>query len=359
AAVQENRLFGVLIGLLDGFKAVRLHRPRSDDLYEHLREISAGATALKLQTRGQIAGQFIFSQLVFFLLLATMVFIVPRFSTAYTSVVVKTTTAILFLIGPIGSLVGSMPTLAEANAAAERIYSLEERLDRSGTPPPPDPPQWAGFREIRLEGVTFHYADEEGATTFAIGPIDFDVRAGEIVFISGGNGAGKSTLLKLLTALYRPDQGAVRVDGRLLTDDQRDSYYSLFAVIFSDFHLFRRLYGIRAVSPGQIEELLALMDLDGKVHAADGEWDTLELSSGQRKRLALLVSFLEDRPIFVFDEWAADQDPAFRKKFYEELLPLLKERGKTVIAVTHDDRYFEAADRRFAMSEGRLTEVQP
>jgi putative ATP-binding cassette transporter len=151
----------------------------------------------------------------------------------------------------------------------------------------------------------------------------------------------------------------LRLDGRLLTDDQRDSYYSLFAVIFSDFHLFRRLYGIRAVSPEQIEELLALMDLDDKVHAADGEWDTLELSSGQRKRLALLVSFLEDRPIFVFDEWAADQDPAFRKKFYEELLPMLRERGKTVIAVTHDDRYFAAADRRFAMAEGRLTEVQP
>jgi putative ATP-binding cassette transporter len=359
AAVQENRLFGVLIGLLDGFKAVRIHRPRSDDLYSHLSEISVQATELKLRTRGQIAGQFIFAQLTFFLLLATMVFIVPRFSPGYTSVVVKTTTAILFLIGPVGSLVGAMPTFAEANGAAERIYSLEERLDRAGSHSPPNVPQWTGFREVQLEGVTFHYTDDQGATTFSIGPIDFRVQAGEVVFIAGGNGAGKSTLLKLITALYHPDQGTVRVDGRLLAQDQLESYYSLFAVIFSDFHLFRRLYGIRAVSPEQVQELLELMELDGKAHLINGEWDTLELSSGQRKRLALLVSFLEDRPIFVFDEWAADQDPAFRKKFYEELLPLLKERGKTVIAVTHDDRYFGAADRLYAMSDGRLVERQP
>ena len=362
AAVQENRLFGVLIGLLDGFKAVRISRPRSDDLYGHLSQISADATALKLRTRGQIAGQFIFAQLTFFLLLATMVFIVPRFSPGYTAMVVKTTTAILFLIGPVGSLVGSMPTLAEANGAAERIYALEERLDRSGLQPPPRQPDvapWPGFREIRLEGVTFHYTDPDGATTFAIGPIDFHVRSGEVVFIAGGNGAGKSTLLKLITALYQPDQGTIHVDGRLLTEDQRESYYSLFAVIFSDFHLFRRLYGIRAVSPEQVQELLELLELDGKAHLVNGEWDTLDLSGGQRKRLALLVSFLEDRPIFVFDEWAADQDPHFRKKFYRELLPLLRERGKTVIAVTHDDHYFDAADRLFLMAEGRLLESEP
>jgi ABC-type bacteriocin/lantibiotic exporter with double-glycine peptidase domain len=176
------------------------------------------------------------------------------------------------------------------------------------------------------------------------------------ITVRGGNGTGKSTLLKLLTALYLPQSGSLRLDGQMINNENREEYLSLFAAIFSDFHLFRRLYGIRAVSPQQVEDLLELLDLTGKTHLVDGELDTLDLSGGQRKRLALLVSFLEDRPIFVFDEWAADQDPLFRRKFYEELLPMLKERGKTIIAVTHDDRYFEVADRLLVMREGRLEE---
>jgi putative ATP-binding cassette transporter len=356
AAAKENQLFTILGGLLDGFKAVRIHAARSADLFSHMREVSSETTALRMETRHRTTGQFIYAQTSFFLLLATIVFIVPRFSPTYTDVVVKTTTAILFLIGPVGSLVGSMPTLSEANGAAESIYELEARLDQTSYRPPRPDQAWASFREIRLEGVTFSYEDDKGAPTFMVGPLDLTVRPGELIFIAGGNGTGKSTLLKLLTALYLPQSGSLRLDGQMINNENREEYLSLFAAIFSDFHLFRRLYGIRAVSPQQVEDLLELLDLTGKTHLVDGELDTLDLSGGQRKRLALLVSFLEDRPIFVFDEWAADQDPLFRRKFYEELLPMLKERGKTIIAVTHDDRYFEVADRLLVMREGRLEE---
>jgi putative ATP-binding cassette transporter len=355
-AVQENRLFETVTGLLDGFKSVRINSARSEELFAHVNEISTGTMELKVKTRNRIAGQFIFSQVTFYLLLATMVFVVPRFSSTYNSVVIKTTTAILFLIGPVGSLVGSIPTLAEANAAAQRIHDLEARLDASTYRPPRPEMARGAFSSIQLTGVFFQYADTAGAATFHVGPLDLAVQAGEMVFIAGGNGSGKSTLLKLITGLYHPARGELLLDGRPVGDDDREAYYSLFAVIFSDFHLFRRLYGIRAVTPQRLADLLRLLELEGKTELENHEFSTLDLSGGQRKRLALLVSFLEDKPILVFDEWAADQDPAFRRKFYEELLPQLKQSGKTVIAVTHDDKYFGAADRLLVMRDGQLVE---
>ena len=182
-------------------------------------------------------------------------------------------------------------------------------------------------------------------------------RSGELVFITGGNGAGKSTLLKLLTGLYQPAQGVVRLDGELQTEANQDAYHSLFTHIFSDFHVFRRLYGIDPGGGEQVEGLLRRMELEEKTRFTDNGFETVELSSGQRKRLALIVGELEDKPIIVLDEWAADQDPRFRRKFYEELLPELKRRGKTVVAVTHDDKYYGVADRILSMREGTLVET--
>jgi putative ATP-binding cassette transporter len=354
ANARENRLWELVTGLLDGFKSVRLHRRRSDELFADVDQVSKDAMTLKVGARELITGQFLFAQVSFFLLLATMAFVVPRFGNeAYSDVVIRTTTAVLFLIGPVGSLVGAIPTLAEANDAADGIHQLEARLE-AGSYLSPDAAIPPPFERLALEGATYEYADADGVVSFGLGPLDFEARRGEIVFISGGNGAGKSTMLKLLTGLYHPVRGRLRVDDEVVTDRRRDEYHSLFAVVFSDFHLFRRLYGIAGATPERIAELLALLELEGKTAVEAGEFTTLDLSSGQRKRIALLVSFLEDRPVLVFDEWAADQDPAFRRTFYETLLPDLRRQGKTIIAVTHDDRYYGVADRLLEMREGRL-----
>jgi putative ATP-binding cassette transporter len=178
------------------------------------------------------------------------------------------------------------------------------------------------------------------------------------VFIIGGNGSGKSTLLKLLTGLYRPSGGCLLVDGVpvLWRDIQR--YRELVSIIFSDFHLFQRLYGLPDVDEKSVNSLLDTMQLLGKTSFDRGCFSTLELSTGQRKRLALIVALLEDRPIIVFDEWAADQDPEFRRYFYEVLLKDLKKRGKTVIAVTHDDHYFQHCDKLVKMDLGAIEFVR-
>ena len=102
--------------------------------------------------------------------------------------------------------------------------------------------------------------------------------------------------------------------------------------------------------------MLALLEMGDKLGVENGAFTTIDLSAGQRKRAAMLACVLERRPILVLDEWAADQDPHFRRKFYEVILPWLRRQGFTIVAVTHDDRYFHHADRRIHLREGRIVE---
>lgn len=356
AMERENRLFDGLGGLLDGFKEVKLSSDRRDALLGHLRRLSQEAADLKVQAQTQSGEQFVLAQTIFFLLLGVMVFVVPMFSASSAAVVVKTTTAILFIIGPLGLLIQSIPVFANANAAAENIVQLDARLSelaaRQGDCTPQALPR--PFASISFDGVSFTYHDDKAAAAFAVGPIDLTIREGEIVFVTGGNGSGKSTFIKLLLGLYYPDRGVIRYGGIPLTAETYESYRNSFAAVFADYHLFRQLFGIEAPDPQRADDLIRWLELTGKTRLTADAFDTVDLSSGQRKRLALMSALLEERPILVLDEWAADQDPAFRRKFYREILPALKAQGKTIIAVTHDDRYFDVADRRIGMEEGRL-----
>jgi putative pyoverdin transport system ATP-binding/permease protein len=353
-SLRENELFDSLRHFLDGFKEVRMNRARSDDLFARFTDISHDATTRKRFTHEQIARTFIFSQMSFYLLLGVIVFVVPRLSQTYTGSVVKITSAVLFLVGPITTLVGTVPNLAVADAAVENVAALEAALDKSLSAGFDRFTLSRSFKEIAFEDVVFHYHDTDSGGAFTVGPINLTFKPGETVFIAGGNGSGKSTFLKLLTALYHPQQGVIRVDGKGLTPESFDSYRSLFSTVFTDYHLFDRLYGLLSTPQDEIDRQLDYVEMTGKTRVVDSRFETLELSGGQRKRLALLVSLLEERPICVFDEMAADQDPAFRKKFYQEILPLLRQHGRTVIAVTHDDKYFGDADRLLKMDEGRF-----
>jgi putative ATP-binding cassette transporter len=196
----------------------------------------------------------------------------------------------------------------------------------------------------------------DGEQGFGVGPFDLTIRRGETIFITGGNGSGKSTFLKLLTSLYHPARGGVEVDGVPIGPERLSGYRSLIAAVFTDFHLFSRLYGADAQN-GEGQELIRWMELERATALVDGRFTHRDLSAGQRKRLALIAALLERKPILVLDEWAADQDPHFRARFYREVLPELQRRGLTILAVTHDDHYFDAAQRRLHMEEGRLTEL--
>ncbi|MDE3155374.1 MAG: cyclic peptide export ABC transporter [Acidobacteriota bacterium] len=363
ATQREDDFFDALTHLLDGFKEVKMSRERSEDLSERLVDISGTVSDLKTRAGTSFAAHYVFATVAFYMLIAAIVFVLPRISLTYSSVIIKLTAAVLFIIGPLSGLVGSIPIFARANVAATNIETLEHELVEAGPAEGEAAavPPVSGFGVLQLEDVTFRYRDKAGAPQFGIGPATLTIPAGELLFVVGGNGSGKSTFLKVLTGLYTPLAGRIAVDRTPVTPADAAWYRSHFSVIFSDYHLFDRLYGLRGVDPDRVQALLAQMQLAEKTRFENGRFSTIELSNGQKKRLALVVCMLEDRPIMVFDEVAADQDPSFRQYFYEELLPSFKRQGKTVIAVTHDDRYFGVADRVLKMDYGQfvpLTDVQ-
>ncbi|MGE0969412.1 cyclic peptide export ABC transporter [Klebsiella sp. WOUb02] len=206
--------------------------------------------------------------------------------------------------------------------------------------------------------MRYRYQGEDGER-FTLGPLDMRFSPGELVFIVGGNGSGKTTLANLLVGLYPPDSGAIVLNGRAVADDQQEGYRQLFSAVFNDFFLFDDVAFVHERTAEQVNHLLQLLKLQHKVRFAEGRFSTTALSQGQRKRLALLQAWLEERPLYLFDEWAADQDPEFKAVFYLELLPMLKAEGKTIIAITHDDRYFHLADRIIKLESGRIVQAAP
>ena len=109
---------------------------------------------------------------------------------------------------------------------------------------------------------------------------------------------------------------------------------------------------------GLVDSYLSKLALSDKVSVSDSQLSTTKLSQGQRKRLALLLAYLEGRSIIILDEWAADQDPTFRRVFYTKLLPELQAHGKTVIAITHDDHYFHLADTVYRVDAGKISALK-
>jgi putative ATP-binding cassette transporter len=360
-AVEVEFLDGVT-DAIDGFKEARLNGRRRDDLQRDIHVTSGEVTALREEVEDVHTRSTIFGRASLYILVALVVFLLPAVVSTYANVITETVTAILFVVGPLGILVGIIPYLERANEAARAISELEAQLDsENGTRAaavPQAPAAVQSAEPIALDGVRYTYKGRDG-DLFVLGPVSFRVEPGEVVFLTGGNGSGKSTLLKLLTGLYLPDAGRIFSNGHVVARENLQSYRESFSAIFSDFHLFRRLYGLLGTDEAAVTALLRQMQLDQKVQFANNGFSNLELSSGQRKRLALVVSLLEDRPILVFDELAADQDPAFRRFLYEELLPALKAEGRTVIAATHDDRYFHVADKVVKLEYGKVEHVGP
>jgi putative ATP-binding cassette transporter len=361
AAAWERRLFDRLIDFLDGFKEIRLNSARSADLFDDAVDVSRKAANIKIKSQAETFKLIVMTQVSMYVLLGAVVFVAPQFSSTLGGAsLAKTTTALMFVVGACFGLVQTIPILLTANAAADRIEQLESTLQNYvGVPSEREIKMPKRFDKIEMQNIVFRYVDKFSDTTFQIGPLDFTLNSGDLVFITGGNGSGKSTFLKVLAGLYPPDSGEITLDGMRINDETRDAYRALISGIFFDYHLFRRLYGIPELEPGELGRLLEKFRLEDKTGLTDGEFRTLDLSGGQRRRLALIVSMLEKRPILLLDEWTAEQDPEFRVKFYHELLPELLQAGETIVVITHDDRYLDELDlpaRRLRMDEGRFVD---
>ena len=358
---QEDELSDLLSGLLRGFKELRINKRKSDDVFHEFEATTTRVFDVRNRVMILFSNNILFIEMFFVILLGAVAFVLPVLSTSLSGSAAKIVAAILFFFGPLTTVVSIIPMLAQVNVTVDNLGRLEGRLDeglaRSTEPDSAPPLDLSAFEAIRFGGLTFTYRDRDGNATFQVGPIDGEIRRGEVLFLVGGNGSGKTTLLKLITALYPPGAGDIRVDDLVIGPANAQSYRNLFSAIFADFHLFEKLHGLGDTAPERVNELLLRMELSGKTTFENGRFTNINLSTGQRKRLALVVACLEEKSVYLLDEVAADQDPHFRRYFYETMLPELKGKGKTVVVVSHDDRYFHLADRVLKMDDGKLSEL--
>lgn len=370
------------IMIFRAFRYLRRARDTRDTLFRHFRTLTEGMKELKLHAgrrhaflterieatvdalrRDSITGlrhhvvATSWSQGLFYALLGVVLFAAPILRVTSTETLTGYLLVILYMMNPIWSVIESWPNLVRGRIALQKVHELGLSLS-----PPAAAATDAGrepsadeFASLDFDGVTFGYGGDADNPGFVLGPLDFSLRRGEIVFLVGGNGSGKSTFVKVLTGLYAPTVGAIRLDGQAISDKNREWYSQHFSAVFSDFYLFEDLLGLRGPDlDGSARRHLIRLELEKKVRVDGGAFSTTALSQGQRKRLALLIAFMEDRPIYVFDEWAADQDAHYREIFYRELLPELQARGKTVVVISHDDRYYDLGDRVVKLDYGRI-----
>ncbi len=333
-----------------GKRVITKIREAQDQLFQHFQTVTAGTKELKLHhvrqqaflteelepTVSQVRYYWLRAMSIFalvggvgfalaFLPVGILIFVVPKLVTISPAVVTSYALTILFLITPLDGVLRALPQLSRASVALAKVESLGLSLVAQTTETIQETvvtkSHWQSWE---LDNI-HHAYPSDGDHPFSLGPLSLEFKPGEIVFIIGGNGSGKSTLIKLLTGLYQPDAGHILFDGNEVCDRNREQYHQQFSTVFADFYLFDRLLGLDS---SKSQEYLQRLELEGKVKIDDGQLSTFNLSQGQRKRLALLTTYLEDRPIYIFDEWASDQDPVFKEVFYSQLLPALKQQGK-------------------------------
>jgi putative ATP-binding cassette transporter len=354
----EVELLDGLTNVVAGFPQIKLSEKKGDSVLADIEGTARLDRELKVSALEKYLNNYVLMLIFFYVLIGVVMFIFQKFNHDLTPVLYRLVTTMLFLIEPLWNLVELSAKLSQVGVSADNFHELEHKLDQvnDGIGKENAYVLLSGFDTITFKDVVFEYSDFSGTGTFTVGPINQSFKRGEVVFIVGGNGCGKSTFLKLLCAIYFPQSGRVQLDNLTLTAENVQSYREMFSIIFGNFHLFDKLHGIEKIYPGRVAELLHVFGLEEKTSYKGGRFTSLDLSTGQRKRLAMIISFLENKEICIFDEWAADQDPLFKRYFYEQILLDLKKQGKTVICVTHDDAYFHVADRVLVMESGQFVE---
>ena len=358
ARVQADALYKHFRSVTDGTKELKVHGGRRRAFTEGVERTAREFLRLNVGVSTLFSAAAAWGQLLVFVVIGVIIFVIPSFTPVRMETLTGYTIILLYMMTPLQVILDSIPAISQASVALARVdalgLSLEEG-DRPASLPPALPARAPGWRSIELADVTHAYHREGEEDTFTFGPVNLALTPGELVFVVGGNGSGKTTLAKLLLGLYAPEGGAVYLDGERVDDENRERHLERFSAVFSDFFLFDNLLGMDVADVDErAGRYLARLQLSHKVKVKGGELSTIALSQGQRKRLALLTAYLEDRDVYLFDEWAADQDPHFKEVFYLHLLPELKARGKTVVAITHDDHYFHVADRIVKLDYGSI-----
>lgn len=357
ARTLENKFQENFNAILNGFKEIFMEPRKGRHINEkNINAIANDSFKNNVSALTGFINSAITGQIFFYILISSVLLYFGHVLNIGAANTVAFVFTLLYLLGSIETVMNLFPTLMRAKVASDHLIDLKTELEEANfkNPIPEKHVLKHVFERITATDLEFYYGNDDAS--FGVGPIDFEVQRGQLIFIYGGNGSGKTTFVHSVIGLSIPTSGQINVNDILITDENYPDYRSLFAVVFSDFYLFNEIIGVESFDTDKLSFYLRLFELEGKVTVEGRRFSTTDLSTGQRKRLALVAALLEEKPILVLDEWAADQDPYFRKKFYTEILPMLKKRGVTVIAITHDDKYYHCADRLYRMDEGKITE---
>ncbi|WP_236236777.1 cyclic peptide export ABC transporter [Pseudomonas faucium] len=353
----EDRLQKHYHAVAEGAKELRIHRPRRQRMFRQgIQDTADEICATQVRSINTFVIAKSFGSMLFFVVIGlglTLQFLWPSADPKAISGFVL---VLLYMKGPLEHLIGTLPVVSRAQIAFRRIAELSEQFS---SPEPHLLLQDPGSKPVAVDSlelreVNYVYPPSPGAQPFQVGPVNLRINHGDIVFVVGENGCGKTTLIKLLLGLYPPQRGQILLNGQAIDAARRDDYRQLFTTVFADYYLFDDVVQGDTHIPDDANRYLERLEIAHKVKVQDGAFSTTDLSTGQRKRLALINAWLEERPVLVFDEWAADQDPTFRRIFYTELLPDLKRLGKTIIVISHDDRYFDIADQLVRLQAGKV-----
>ena len=346
---------------LRGFREIKMSSKRSDTIYNNFLTKNRNKTKkLTIKTVTKHLVNDLIGNYAGYLMIGIILFALPAALAITQDVRTNFVVTILFILGPVGAVVGALNEFTKMQVAVSRLDEFNKTLGieqgellTHGSIIDFN----KGFESVRFENVTFEYYNEKEELTFKLHPINLTIKKGESIFITGGNGSGKSTFITLLAGLYKPTSGKIYLNDVLIDTNNYTSYRDKISCIFTDNYLFAENYNDFDYTENEKElnELSSKMQLE-KIFDLNKETGKVKvsLSKGQQKRVALIYSLLEEKDLLILDEWAAEQDPEFRAYFYNTIIPSLKERGKTVISVTHDDAYFNQAGRLIKFNFGRV-----
>ena len=354
--ISETETFNYCDQFLSGFQEIKMSSQKANSFIHDLIFSAKKSRQLREGSLITIGNIFSYIQASLYIVVGMLIFIVPVLSDDFQGVVAKVATTSLFMLGSFQGIVQAIPMVVQAETSARQLLDLQEKLEglAASTEEETNHDPLEEVNTLSFSEICYKYPEQNQISRFDLGPITYSFEAGKTYFVRGSNGAGKTTFMRVLLGLYMPSSGTITINSKIINQPTNGAYRDLFAVVFSDFYLFKKLHGIDQSKLIDAKALVEMFRLEDKVSVLDNQFDTINLSSGQRKRLALMEALLEDKPFVVLDEWAADQDPEFRRYFYQILIPYIKKLGKTVIAISHDDKYYDCADEVITIEKGRL-----
>jgi cyclic peptide transporter len=345
-----------------GFKEIKISKEKKNDIFNnYIYRTSDKVMTLNITSLIGFLNNSIIGQGFFYVLMGFILFYFPMNSNGGVEKVITYLFLIIYMLGPISRIAEMVPTMSFVKIAIKQLRRLE--FDILSIKNEFDFEEAAAekpfqFKEIRFEEVYFTYDNEREEEQFTLGPINISIESGKTHLIFGENGGGKSTFMKVFSGLYKPNSGNIYIDDHRLDYDEYDYYRNQFCAVYSEFYLFDTLYGLKNIDENRLETWLRKMKIFDKVSLEGDKLSTINLSSGQRKRLALVIALMENKPIMILDEWAAEQDPDFKKIFYHEILPELGSDNRTVVLISHDDKYFDCSERIFRISNAELCPIE-